>query len=77
MHSIERVFLVDRKEISYLRFTIESYDRLALVSTIDPYAALIKIRISPGCEEPVLELLDSLKNDEGLKILDVDPGTPQ
>ena len=62
------VFHVDRREISYLRFTLESYDGMAAVTTLDPYTALIKVSIAPGCEEIVFELLDSLKNQEGLRI---------
>ena len=62
------VFQVDRREISYLRFTLESYDGMAAVTTLDPHIALIRVSIAPGCEEIVFELLDSLKNKEGLKI---------
>ena len=64
----KRVFHVDREEIGYLRFTIESYDGMAVVTTIDPYAALIEVSISPGCEETIFELLASLKHEEGLRI---------
>jgi hypothetical protein len=68
MQSNRQVFRVDREEIGYLRFTIESYNGMAVVSTVDPYAALIEVCISPGCEETVSELLTSLKHEEGLKI---------
>jgi len=63
-----RVFRVDRDEIGYIRFTIESYGGIATVTTRDPHAALIEVFISPGCEETVLALLTSLKHDEGLHI---------
>ncbi|HBF42649.1 MAG TPA: DUF4911 domain-containing protein, partial [Desulfobacteraceae bacterium] len=43
MKSIKQVFRVDRREICYLRFTLESYDGMAVVSTIDPYKAYIEI----------------------------------
>ena len=66
-----RVFHVDRKEISYLRFTLESYDGMAVVTTLDPYKALIEILIAPGCEGIVFELLNSLKNEEGMRIEEV------
>jgi len=59
---------VDRKEIHYLRFTLESYDGMALVSTIDPYLALIEVSIAPGCEKWVDALMDSLRTDEKLCI---------
>ena len=51
-----------------MRFTLESYDGMALVSTLDPRLALIEVSIAPGCEQSVLELMDALKNDEGLMI---------
>ncbi|MCP4665005.1 MAG: DUF4911 domain-containing protein [Deltaproteobacteria bacterium] len=68
METIKRIFSVDRKDINYLRSTIESYDGMAVVSTIDPYEARIEIGISPGCEDMVLELLEFLRIEEGLKI---------
>ena len=51
-----------------MRFTLESYDGMALVSTIDPYVALIEVSMAPGCETLVLELIDALRKDEGLSI---------
>ena len=60
---------MDRRDISYLRWTIESYDGMAVVRTLDPHAAFIEIMISPGCEDLVLELLDSLR-EEGIMILE-------
>ena len=59
---------MERREIHYFRFLLESYDGMALVSTIDPHQALIQISIAPGCEQWVFELMETLKNDEGLSI---------
>jgi len=72
METIKRTFLVDRKDINYLRITIESYDGMAVVRTIDPdpHKAKIEIMISPGCEDLVSNLLESLRKNEGLHILD-------
>jgi hypothetical protein len=67
MGTIKRVLRVNRKDISYLRWTIESYDGMAVVRTLDPDAAFIEVMISPGCEEMVLELLNALR-DEGVRI---------
>lgn len=68
MQSIRHIFQVDREEISYLRFTLESYDGMAVVTTVDPHTAFIEVSISPGGEETILELLDSLRYNEGLRI---------
>ncbi len=64
-------FHVDRREISYLRWIMESYDGMAFLKTIDSRQALIELEISPGCERLVLELLDHLRNHEHIKITPV------
>jgi hypothetical protein len=66
METTKHFIEVDRREINYIRSTVEAYDGMAVVSTIDPHRALIEIRISPGCEDIVFELLDSLSREEGL-----------
>ena len=68
MQTIRHIFRVDRRDINYLRTTIESYDGMAVVSTLDPGKAYLEIRISPGCEQLISELLDSLR-EEGLDIV--------
>jgi hypothetical protein len=62
------VFRVNRKDIAYLRATVESYDGMAVVRTIDPSAALIEMRVSPGCQETLLELVDHLARSEALPL---------
>ena len=71
MQSIRRTFITERSKIGYIRFTIESYDGMALVSTVDPHKAMIELKISPGCEGMILELVESLRRDEGIKIMEV------
>ena len=70
MRTIKKKLLVDRSEINYLRWTLESYDGMAVVRTLDPHDALIEVLISPGCEELVSELLWSLNSDEGLNLIE-------
>lgn len=68
LKTTKKVFKVDRREICFLRFTLESYDGMAVVSTIDPYLALIEVSIAPGCEKLISELMDALIKDEGMSI---------
>jgi len=68
METTKSVLWVDRKEINYLRTTLESYDGMAVVRTLDPHKALIEIMIAPGCEPLISEILDSLREIEGLNI---------
>ena len=68
METINQRLKVDRNEINYLRITLESYDGMALVKTIDPNAAIIEVCISPGCRPLVFELINDLKDREGIYI---------
>ena len=68
METTKYLFKVDRREINYVKITIESYDGMAVVTTIDPNVALIELQISPGCETLIFELLDSLVNVESIMI---------
>jgi hypothetical protein len=68
METTKHIFRVDRSEINYLRITIESYDGMSVVRTIDPNEALIELQISPGCETLIFELLNSLIENESIQI---------
>jgi hypothetical protein len=70
METIKRILEVDRQEINYLRVTIESYDGMGLVKTIDRHAALIEVRVSPGYEQLFSELTRSLEQNEGISLVD-------
>jgi hypothetical protein len=65
-------FLVERREISYLRWIIESYDGIAFIKTIDPYQAIIELEISPGCDKYIYELFDFLRRQEHVHIEEMD-----
>jgi len=68
METIKRHIRVDRREIVYLRYTIESYDGMAVVRTIDPREAVLEIQGAPGCEGIIDALLDDLKYKEKIPI---------
>jgi hypothetical protein len=67
MQTNKKSFVVDRSKISYIRWILESYDGMAIVSTIDPDKAVIELKIAPGCETIIDELLHSLRIDEKIK----------
>ncbi len=75
MESTRRIYRVERKDIAYLRFLLESYDGTAVVCTLDPSAAIIEVMISPGCEGLVEEILRSLQGTDGLRIFPLSRGT--
>ncbi len=63
------IFQVKREDIDYIRNTMESYDGMALVRTVDPHKALIEIYVAPRCERSVFELIESLRRREEINII--------
>ena len=53
-------YRVDRRTIAYLKFIIESYDNLALVTTVDSREGVVELQVPPGCEATVRELMADL-----------------
>jgi hypothetical protein len=74
------IFRVNREDIHYLRTTIEAYDGMAVVRTVesgdpgshrkrgDPGEATIELLIAPGCEDLISRLIASLKEQEGIPL---------
>lgn len=58
---------VNPREICYIRNTLESYDGMALVRTLDPSAALLEIHVPPRCKEVIISIIESLRQ-EGVSI---------
>ncbi len=70
MQTSKYILFVERNEICYLQWIIESYDGMASMRTINPANGEIEISISPGCEEDIFSLIRYLK-EEGVGIGDV------
>ncbi|MGD8701372.1 MAG: DUF4911 domain-containing protein [Desulfosarcina sp.] len=51
---------VDRRQISYLKFILEAYDNVAVVSTLDPGRAVVQIAVAPGCERLVKGIMHEM-----------------
>ncbi|BCR06342.1 hypothetical protein DESUT3_34110 [Desulfuromonas versatilis] len=56
----KRHYRIDRSQIAYLRFILESYDGLAFMSTLDNREALIEISYPPSRQADAEALLSAL-----------------
>jgi len=70
-------FNVNREDIHYLRTTIEAYDGMAVVRTVEPGKATIELLITPGCEGLVSSLITALRDKEGIPLEAVSISTEQ
>lgn len=66
-------YLINPYEIHYLRFILEAYPGIGVVTTVDPGLGLVSISVAPGCESDMLEILDAER--ENLKLREVCPGS--
>ena len=63
IESIKKYYRVDRREISFLKFILEAYDGLAILTTVDSKKGIVVINIAPGCEADVKMILQDLKQN--------------
>ncbi|MBW1867686.1 MAG: DUF4911 domain-containing protein [Deltaproteobacteria bacterium] len=63
METIKKYFRVDRRDISFIKFIIEAYDGLAVMTTVDRGRGVVELNIAPGCENEVDLILQDLKKD--------------
>jgi hypothetical protein len=63
LETVQKYYRVDRKEIAFLKFILEAYDGIAVLSTIDSSSGIVLLSISPGCESEVEMVLKDLKRD--------------
>jgi uncharacterized protein DUF4911 len=56
-------YRVDRRQISFIRFILEAYDNVAVMTTLDSRQAVIQITIAPGCEAMVAGIVDSFAGE--------------
>ncbi len=64
----ERYYILNPKDIYYLTFTLEAYEGLASVTTIDKKAGIVKIQIAPGWE---FEIDTVIENEPDLNIKEI------
>ncbi len=66
MQTSKYILSVERNEICYLQWIIESYDGMASIRTISPSNGEIEISIAPGCEGEIFSVLKYLKGEGGI-----------
>jgi hypothetical protein len=53
-------YRVDRRKISFLRFIVEAYDGIGVISTIEPGPGVIVVKTAPGRESEMDDLIAAL-----------------
>lgn len=54
---LKRQLLMEPRQIHTLRFILEAYEGIAVLTTLDSKLGLVELSIAPGCESDVLSIL--------------------
>ena len=57
------ILTLDRKDISYVRFILEGYDGLGVISTIDAYLAKVRIAFPLSQTDDIESLVNALSKE--------------
>lgn len=63
MDITKKYYRIERKDIAFLKFIIEAYDGIGIITTVDRPKGIVMFRIPPGCENDVETVLQGLKNE--------------
>jgi hypothetical protein len=55
------------EEIAFLSFILESYEGVAIASTVDPLQGLVELMVAPDCQEEMREILKDLSQQFPIK----------
>lgn len=64
--TIQKMFRINRKDISYLKFLLDSYEGVAIPRTLDRRIALVEVMIPEGFYQTFTRLLDDVAEEMGM-----------
>lgn len=63
MQTTKQYYRVDRRRINMVRFIVEAYEGVAIVTTVDADAGVIVLSVAPGCETTAQAVMADLGRD--------------
>ena len=63
---IVRYFRVERRDLVYLKFILESYEGMSTLSTVEKQAAIVRLTIPAGFAADIQKLIEAVSADISL-----------
>ena len=63
MDTVQWYFRVNRKDIAYMKFVLESYEGLGVFRTVDPRSGIVEVMVPPGLEKDMEMVLEGLRDE--------------
>ncbi len=74
--SIVRYFRMNRRDLAYLKFILEGYDNMSLLSTVDAREGIVSLTIPAGFTADMAALVTALQQEIELTELPPDAVIP-
>ena len=58
-----RYYRVDRRQIGFIKFILEAYDNMAVVTTLNSRLAVVQVTTAPGCEKTIAGVLSGFARE--------------
>lgn len=75
-HMSRRTYWIPSSDLAFLKFILEGYDGLGIITTLDPGPALVQVSVAPGREPEWAELIEILKQDIPIRPAPAQPHGP-
>ena len=76
MDTVQWCFKVNREDIAYLKFVLESYEGLGVLRTVDPRSGIVEVMVPPGLEEDMEMVLEGLRDEISIERIATSPQRP-
>jgi hypothetical protein len=76
MDTVQWYFRVNREDIAYLKFVLESYEGLGVLRTVDPRSGIVEVMVPPGLEEDMEMVLEGLRDEISIERIATSPQRP-
>jgi hypothetical protein len=63
MDTVQWYFRINRRDIAYMKFILESYEGLGVLRTVDPWSAVVEVMVPPGLEREMEMVLEGLRGE--------------
>jgi hypothetical protein len=71
MKAIYRYFKIDQRYIAFLQYTIEAYEELAVVRTVDPSEGIVELIVAPDFVKETDEVLREMSKEIAMQEIHV------
>lgn len=62
MKTSNQFYRVNPGDICFIRYVFEAHDGIAVITTLPSDKQVIAVRVAPGCEQEVADVIESLSD---------------